>query len=662
MTPTCRIAIITGLVLLFLFPALADGPNFRADYIFRGSSLTGWRPLGQATWKAQNNEIVGTPRAGGGWLLLDKSFSNVGVYAEVMCTGGCKAGMLFRAEKTADGGMKGIYVSLTGNDLGAFAVKIDAQGREVSRAKLQPGNGDGGLASTMGNSPPEITQTLRDSKITPLPAGISLPELERPVGKFHAGAWNQIDVLLYGDALHPYLNGARPGPDSPLANSIAPNQDGSYGPIALYVGGSGEARFRNVRYKDLLAREIPVERVGPNFEMRRLSDFYYSWTAAIADINRDGHPDVIAGPYYYLGPDFTTAHEFYTPVVYNPATEYPQVSIVSVAYDFTGDGWPDILLMSGNAGISTVTLYVNPRGESRHWDHYVVLKRIGNEETLLKDIDGDGKPELIHSLNNNVLAYSKPDPANPTGPWKTTIISEPGPWGTYIGHGLGVGDINGDGRMDFINCYGWWEQPAKGSGQKLWTYHPAEFGRWGYSQGGPGGAEIGVYDVNGDGLNDVVTSMEGHAFGLAWFEQKRDAEGKISFVRHMIMDNFLTKNAGNVIFTEPHATSFADMNGDGIPDLIVGKRPMSHLFSLTDPDPFGAPVVYVYRTVRNPKAPGGAEFVPELVDNNSGVGASFAVADLNGDGTPDIAVSGAMGTFIFFNKMKAQTKTSSLRQ
>ena len=172
-----------------------------------------------------------------------------------------------------------------------------------------------------------------------------------------------------------------------------------------------------------------MERLSSNFEMRRLTDFYYSWTAAIADINHDGHPDVIAGPYYYLGPDFTTAREFYTPAVYNPATDYPQVSIVSVAYDFTGDGWPDILLMSGNAGISTVTLYVNPRGESRHWDHYVVLKPIGNEETLLKDIDGDGKPELIHSLNNNVLAYSKPDPANPTGTWKTTIISEPGPWG-----------------------------------------------------------------------------------------------------------------------------------------------------------------------------------------------------------------------------------------
>lgn len=81
------------------------------------------------------------------------------------------------------------------------------------------------------------------------------------------------------------------------------------------------------------------------------------------------------------------------------------------------------------------------------------------------------------------------------------------------------------------------------------------------------------------------------------------------------------------MFTEPHATAFADMDGDGIPDLITGKRAMSHLFGYTDPDPFGPPVLYVYRTVRNPKAPGGAEFVPELTHKRSGVGSNFEVAD-----------------------------------
>ncbi|HCN82849.1 MAG TPA: hypothetical protein DIT07_04410, partial [Sphingobacteriaceae bacterium] len=160
------------------------------------------------------------------------------------------------------------------------------------------------------------------------------------------------------------------------------------------------------------------------------------------------------------------------------------------------------------------------------------------------------------------------------------------------------------------------------------------------------------YDVNGDKLNDVVTSLNAHGFGLAWFEQKRDASGKISFVRHMIMDDYSTKNAGGVTFSELHGSTFADIDGDGITDFIVGKRYFSHLESSLDPDTFGSAVLYWYRTVRNPKAPGGAEFVPELVHNRSGVGSDILAVDLNKDGAIDIVTSTNRGTFIFWNKRK----------
>jgi hypothetical protein len=258
----------------------------------------------------------------------------------------------------------------------------------------------------------------------------------------------------------------------------------------------------------------------------------------------------------------------------------------------------------------------------------------------------------------NTLRYStwdptKWDPNNPTALWTTHTISEPGQWGVNIGHGLGVADINGDGRMDFLNAYGWWEQPPKGT-TGLWTLHPTAFGRWGASQGGAGGAEICGFDVNGDGLIDAVGPQEGHGFGLAWWEQKREG-GKISFVEHEIMDNFLTKNSGDVMFTEPHAATCADMDGDGLPDLVTGKRYMSH-FGYSDPDPWSEPVLYVYRTVRNKQAPGGAEFVPELVHNRSGVGSHFVVADMNGDGMNDIITSENLGTFVFLNLRKKPAK------
>jgi hypothetical protein len=163
---------------------------------------------------------------------------------------------------------------------------------------------------------------------------------------------------------------------------------------------------------------------------------------------------------------------------------------------------------------------------------------------------------------------------------------------------------------------------------------------------------MAVYDVNGDGLNDVVTSLQAHGWGLAWFEQKKAADGSITFVEHPIMGDFSTKNAGNVTFSQLHGGTAADIDGDGIPDFVTGKRYWSHLDTWIDPDAYGAPVLYVYRTARNPKAPGGAEFVPELVHNRSGVGSQLALVDLNKDGAVDIVTSTRRGTFIFWNNWK----------
>ena len=659
--PKLLLAVI-GLAAATVLPsALADGPTFRADYTFAGSNLNGWHSLGAATWNAENGVITAhATDATGGWLMLDKPLSDVGFYTDIHCTGACKAGVLLRAHKTAEG-WAGILVSVSPDDLGSYEVTLDAKGKELSRHKLAPSSSEGGLASPMGaNLSPDAAAFMKSGQLNPLPlpADIHLQDLQAPSSSYKPGGWNAINIILYQDMLAPGLGGGSLsgskadliGATARLVRSAAPFVEDGYGPVALYVGGQGSVEFKDIEYRDLDVLKIAKEYLSPDFSERHLNGFYYSWGTAVADINHDGIPDVIAGPYYYLGPDYSEAHEIYAPTSYNPGNEYPQKSMVDLAYDFTGDGWPDVLEMSGQAGVGTATLYVNPRGESRHWKSYVVVKPVGNEVTLLADIDGDGKPELIHSGNQS-LQYSKPDPSNPTGPWITRTISAPGPWGSYIGHGIGIGDINGDGRMDFVTAYGWFEQPPPGSGQEFWKFHPEAFGRWGHTQGGAGGAEIGIYDVNGDGLPDVVTSLEGHGYGLAWYEQHRDAAGKISFIKHTIMDNFLTQNAGGVMFTEPHATAFADMNGDGIPDLITGKRAMSHLFDYGDPDPMGAPVLYVYVVKRDPHAPGGAEFVPTLIHNMSGVGSEITVKDLNGDGKPDIVTSGIFGTFVFFNHM-----------
>jgi hypothetical protein len=671
-----RTAILAATAICALSAAtvFAAGPTFRADYRFTGSGLSGFKSFGQADWKVQNGEIVGTPKnPGGGWLLLDgKAFQDTQMYASVKCAGGCRAGMLMRAGKTPEGGLKGVLMSLTEDDLVPYMVTIDAQGREISREALPPlppgrgGRGQGPAPAVPGAGAPPAGYTqpgvtgsggvaehrLPAESAAQLPANLAT----RPTGAFVSGSYNDAEVLLTDNSVQPKFNGGALG--AAAGRRIPEPEADGYGQIGLYAGGTAEVHIKDFMYKDILNHTWAPEQVGKNFRAVRVDPHYYSWSVAVEDFNRDGVMDVAAGPFYYLGPDYKVGKQIYTPVSFNPTSEWPIPAMVNIAYDFTGDGWPDILQMSGNAGNGTGTLYVNPGNQSRHWARYVVLVPVGNEETLFKDIDGDGRPDVIHA-GFNTLRYStfdpkKWDPANAKSMWTTVTVSEPGPWGVNIGHGLGVADINGDGRMDFLNAYGWWEQPVKGT-TGTWPHHPTPFGRWGASQGGAGGAELCGYDVNGDGLLDVAGPQEGHGFGLAWWEQKRDAAGKISFVEHSIMDNFVTKNAGDAIFTEPHASTCADMTGDGIPDLIVGKRYMSH-FGYSDPDPWSEPVLYVYRVVRNKQAPGGAEFVPELVHNRSGVGSHIVVTDMNGDGMPDIVTSTNLGTFVFLNQSKKAGK------
>ena len=628
--------------------------DFVPDTVFKGSSLAGLRTIGASDWRAADGEISVTPKsAEGAWLMLDKSYQDVQFYTEFRCTSSCNAGLLLRAEKTSDGGLKGVYVSLSDNDINSYDLTLSPEGKELSRTRLErataqfariaAGPWNNGNAKVPGFATLAQTVVEQEAEAAKAPAA--------PAGGAGRGAagrggppplslvpndWNTIQVIVDADMVWITVNGRRG-----LVNTATNDRMMGFGPIVLHAAGSAEVRFKEISAKDLNVKREPAETTSTHFRKQALNDFYNSWGATVGDINHDGIPDVIAGPYYYIGPDYTERHEFTAARTYSPINNFPE-GMTYFAYDFTGDGWTDILVTDSRP----IFLYVNPKGESRRWDRYNVVPSAMSEIEVFKDIDGDGKPEVLFMGPGATLAYAKPDPANPTAAWKVHNISEPGLAGA---HGMGIGDINGDGRMDVVNNRGWWEQPSTGASEGPWKFHEVNFGM--------GGAEMGIYDVNGDGLADVVTAISAHTFGLAWFEQKRDAAGNISFVRHDIMGDFSTKNAGGVTFSEPHGAAFADMDGDGIPDLITGKRLYSHLESHLDPDPEGPAVLYWYRTVRNPKAEGGAEFVPELIHNRSGVGSQFVVTDLNGDGAPDIVTSGPKGTFIFWNQMRPARRT-----
>jgi hypothetical protein len=633
-------------MLLLASWASAAVKNFKPDATFTGSSLSNWRKLGQAEWTAQNGEITGKAiGSNGGWLVLNRSFGDVQFATTYRCSAACKAGVLMRAEKTPDGGMKGVFFDMSPGELASYEIVLDANGNITRREKLPPV-----MLGTYRIPPPPPPESARGrggrggfQGPPPMPGGIPAPFQDED-SSFKQGDWNTIEIILDSNMLRPFLNNGRRFTEGGLADA----KYGQYGPLALYVGGEGQVQFKDVAYKDINVRLHPAEQLSSHFRKQMLNPLYYSWGPPVADINRDGVPDIVVGPYYYLGPNYTEAREIYIQTSINPGEEY--FNGAQFAADFTGDGWPDVL----NAQFThEPELYVNPAGQNRRWERHVIGERLSSEMFLVKDVDNDGKPEFVFKVGN-VLTYAKPDPANPTAKWITHPISEEGPWPN---HGLGVGDVNGDGRLDVLDAFGWWEQPAQGPDKGPWIYHPEAFGM--SDRNSAGGAEMAVYDVNGDGLNDVVTSLQAHGWGLAWFEQKKDPAGKISFVKHMIMGDFSTKNAGGVTFSELHGSTFADIDGDGVPDYITGKRYWSHLDSWLDPDPYGEPVLYVYRTVRNRNAPGGAEFVPELVHNQSGIGSHATAVDLNGDGAVDIIVATKLGAFIFWNKGDWKGTTTS---
>jgi len=614
------------------------GLSFIPDYTYKGSSLKGWQTLGGAVWTAKDGVLTGKskPGSGAGWLTLDHSFQDISVNTLIKVKGEGEAGLLFRAEKTAEG-TKGVLLAIQNGELSLYSISMDTKGKELKREYLRSAGGMIRLAPPADPNAPAPGKPNTTARAQRSNNGPVLP-IARPKNDYVPNDWNQIEVVLDLNIIRTFLNdGGGPG-------GAADEAIGKSGPVALYLGENAEASFKDFKYKDLALRYTPKEESSARFEVQKISDMYYSWSSASADFNKDGFTDIVAGPYIYYGPDYTRFSEIYMGVALSPSKDFTEVNC-QYAFDFNNDGWPDILDATPFGRI-----YINPKGELRRWDKYSVIPgNVNTEVTLFADIDGDKIPELIYGTNSNggAVRFAKPDPSDPTKPWISYAISEPG---YFTAHGLGTGDINGDGRIDIINPNGWWEQPEKLDPNTKWIYHAEAFARAGHRGGGSGGSVMAVYDVNGDQLNDVVTSLNAHGFGLAWYEQKRDAAGKISFVRHMIMDDYSTKNAGDVTFSELHGSTFADVDGDGVLDFIVGKRYFSHIDTQLDPDPYGPPVLYWYRTVRNPKVPGGAEFVPELIHNRSGAGSDVLAVDLNKDGTVDIVTSTNRGTFIFWNK------------
>ena len=166
---------------------------------------------------------------------------------------------------------------------------------------------------------------------------------------------------------------------------------------------------------------------------------------------------------------------------------------------------------------------------------------------------------------------------------------------------------------------------------------------------GEGGAQMYAYDVNGDGLTDIITSLAAHGYGLAWFEQYREGDA-IAFKPHVFMNKDPTDNRHGVKFSQLHAIALVDMDGDGLKDIVTGKRCWAH-GPTGDPDRNAAAVLYWFKLVR--AKDGNVDFVPHLIDEDSGVGTQVVVTDINGDNLPDVLVGNKKGAFVHLQANQA---------
>jgi len=368
------------------------------------------------------------------------------------------------------------------------------------------------------------------------------------------------------------------------------------------------------------------------WKRQQLHGDFYSEGAAIGDINGDGKADVVSGPFWWEGPTFETKHAYYEPKIFS-IHGYSD-NFFAYIHDFNADQKNDILILSFPG--KEARLYLNPgTHDDKPWPTHIVADVVDNESPVFTDITGDGKPEIVCSTGGK-FGWFAPNWDHPTEKWKFVAVTDDLKVAKFT-HGLGVGDVNRDGKLDLLEARHWWENPAKNDEPETKNFIQHNF-----AAGVGGGAQMFAYDFDGNGTNDIFTSLSAHRYGVAVFLQNKPAPDKPTWDRVMLASEQPQDNDYGIVFSQPHAAFLADIDGDGVKDIVTGKRYWAH--NGHDPDEHGHRVIYWYQTKRDGK--GGVDFIPHLVDAESGVGVDVQVGDVNGDLLPDIVVGNKAGVFI----------------
>jgi dienelactone hydrolase len=350
-------------------------------------------------------------------------------------------------------------------------------------------------------------------------------------------------------------------------------------------------------------------------------------SCAAIDVDRDGRLDIVAGDHWYRAPNWERQRVRDVPRIRGRLDDYS-----SLPLDVNGDGLCD--LVSVNYRSRSLYWVEQPSVVGQDWPVHVIDVPGSSETGRLYDINGDGRLDVLPNGTDYAAWYelALPTAGDEDGGGRDDDPDTQVHWVRHelpdevAGHGIGFGDLDGDGRGDLVTSHGWFRGPQDAAADRWLPMGEFQLHR-------DASIPILIHDVDADGDQDVVWSRA-HNIGVYWLEQVPVAAGGRKWMWHAIDTSVATL----------HAPLLADIDQDGQLDLLAGKRYLGH--DGRDPDETSPLGIYCYRFDRNHHS-----WRRDILSLGGSCGWDLdpKCVDLDGDGDLDLLAPARCGLYLLEN-------------